>query len=122
MFLYKHFMRAPEDETEDIRRNLGFILSTKRGCGYFLESFGLSDVAFRTPEKAVTQLSQELEENIRLYEPRVVLVRLNEVYDDDGRVRLVATLRRRSTQEVLHLTFDLEKRKFDVQPARPSTD
>jgi phage baseplate assembly protein W len=123
MFLYKHFMRAPEDETEDIRRNLGFILSTKRGCGYFLDSFGLSDVAFRTPEEAVTQLSLELEENIRLYEPRVVLVRLNEIYDDDGRrVRLVAILRRRSTQEVLHLTFDLEKRKFDVQPAVPSTD
>ena len=118
MFLYKHFMGTTVDEEEDIRRNLGFVLSTKRGCGYFLETFGLSDVAFRTPEEAVTLLTREIEENVRLYEPRVELVKVNEVYDDDGkRVRLVVLLRRRSSKEVLRLVVDLERGSFDVLPA-----
>nr|PZN19149.1 MAG: hypothetical protein DIU78_21555 [Pseudomonadota bacterium] len=120
MFLYKHFMGARPDEDEDIRRNLGFVLSTKRGCGYFLDSFGLSDMAFRTPEEAVTRLSQELEENIRLYEPRVRLVKINEVYDDDGRrVRLVAILARRASTQELELVIDLENRTFDLRPKGP---
>ncbi|HLV66101.1 MAG TPA: GPW/gp25 family protein [Polyangiaceae bacterium] len=122
MFLYKHFMGEAPDEDEDIRRNLGFVLSTKRGCGYFLDSFGLSDVAFRTPEEAVTNLSRELEENIRLFEPRVHLVKINEVYDDEGRrVRLVAILSRRSSSQQLELVVDLETRSFDVRPKAPDS-
>jgi len=122
MFLYKHFMGEAPDEDEDIRRNLGFVLSTKRGCGYFLDSFGLSDVAFRTPEEAVTNLSRELEENIRLFEPRVHLVKINEVYDDEGRrVRLVAILSRRSSSQQLELVVDLETRSFDVRPKTPDS-
>src|SRR5690606_92917 len=122
MFLYKHFMGEAPDEDEDIRRNLGFVLSTKRGCGYFLDSFGLSDVAFRTPEEAVTNLSRELEANIRLFEPRVHLVNINEVYDDEGRrVRLVAILSRRSSSQQLELVVDLETRSFDVRPKAPDS-
>ena len=122
MFLYKLFMGEAPDEDEDIRRNLGFVLSTKRGCGYFLDSFGLSDVAFRTPEEAVTNLSRELEENIRLFEPRVHLVKINEVYDDEGRrVRLVAILSRRSSSQQLELVVDLETRSFDVRPKAPDS-
>jgi phage baseplate assembly protein W len=115
MFLTKHFLGIKSDEADDIRRNLGFVLSTKRGSGYFLQNFGLSDVAFRTPEEAVTKLTEELEENIRLYEPRVALVKVNEVYDDDGRrVRLVAVLRRRESRELLKLVVNLESRTFDI--------
>ncbi|HEX2734294.1 MAG TPA: GPW/gp25 family protein [Polyangiaceae bacterium] len=120
MFLSKHFLGTAENEIEDIQRNLGFVLSTKRGCGYFLESFGLSEMTFRTPEEAVTQLTRELEENIRLFEPRVELTKIDEEYEDDGkRVRLVATLRQRGTREALRLVIDLEKKSFSFE--EPST-
>jgi phage baseplate assembly protein W len=135
MFLYKHFMEHPEragrpargeeeldEEDADIKRNLEFILGTKRGCGYFpMGTFGVSDMGFRTPEQVVVTRTKELQENIRLYEPRVELLKINEEYDDDGeRVRLVAVLRRRSSEEQLHLVVDLEKGTFDVQPAKDS--
>lgn len=90
------------------------MLSTKRGTGYFLKNFGLSDAAFRTPEETVTVLSEELRENIRLFEPRVELVKINEVYDDDGRrVSLVVVLARRGTKDLLHLSVDLKNGSFD---------
>lgn len=113
MFLYKHFLSTPDeantDETEDILRNLGYILSSKRGCSHFRPLFGLSDVAFRTPEEAVTQISQEVLENVRLYEPRVRLIRVDEQYDDDGRrASLIVVLRPWSDEPDIHLRVDLQ--------------
>jgi phage baseplate assembly protein W len=116
VFLSKHFLGIKPDEAEDIERNLGFVLSTKRGCGYFLPSFGLSEMTFRTPEEAVTKLTLELRENIELFEPRVELVKIDEVYDDDGRqVRLVAMLKPRSSSKLLRLVIDLEKKNFSFE-------
>ncbi len=113
MFLYKHFMNTADDEDGDIRRNIELVLSTKRGCGYFLDSFGLSDTAFRTPEEAVVTLSREIEENIRLYEPRVELARIKEVYDDDGqKVRLEVVLTKRSGGRSLRIAVNLKNREI----------
>jgi phage baseplate assembly protein W len=119
MFLSKHFLGAKVDELEDIQRNLGFVLSTKRGCGHFIDRFGLSEMTFRTPEEAITQLTAELEENIRRFEPRVTLVKVDEEYDDDGkRVRLVAILRRRDARDGMRLVFDLGNKSFSFELAR----
>jgi phage baseplate assembly protein W len=114
MFIAKHFLNIPPDESDDIRRNLKLILSTKRGTGYFLKNFGLSDVVFRTPEETVTVLTEELKENIRLFEPRVRLVKINEEYDDDGqRVTLVVLLERIDTRAPIRLSVDLKHGSFD---------
>jgi phage baseplate assembly protein W len=120
MFLAKHFLGVKPDETEDIQRNLGFVLSAKRGCGYFVPSFGLSEMTFRTPEEAVTKLTEEIKQNISLFEPRVELVKVDEVYDDDGQqVRLVAVLRPRASDTVLRLVVDLQDKSFSFE-APPS--
>jgi len=116
MFLYKHFVPGSStSELDDIIRNLGFILVTKRGFGYFLESFGLTDAGFRTMEEMVTTMTRELEENIRLYEPRVQLVDIDEEYVDD-RARLLVNLRMRDSSEKLKLTVNLADRTFDIRP------
>jgi type VI secretion system lysozyme-like protein len=115
VFLYKHFLREPGTVEDDIRRNLKLVLSTRRGTGYFLPTFGLSDVTYRTPEEMVVVLTREIEENIRLYEPRVSLVKVHEVYDDDGcRVHLVAELRMREKGAPLRLVVDLAHGTFDI--------
>jgi predicted component of type VI protein secretion system len=119
MFLSKHFLGARVDDLEDIQRNLGFVLSSKRACGYFLTSFGLSEMTFRTPEEAVVRLSAEIEENIRLYEPRVALVKISEVYDDDGRVKLIIRLRLRSKDETLRLVVDAKSGTFTFEIEAP---
>ncbi len=116
MFLYKHFMGASDDEDADIRRNLEFVLSTKRGCGYFHDDFGLSDVSFRTPEEAVVTLSREIEENIRLYEPRVRLIRIKEVYDDEGKkVRLDVLLEKQSDRAKMRIAMNLASKRIAVE-------
>ena len=118
MFLYKHFIGGSETkEIDDIVRNLTFVLKTKRGCGYFIQTFGLSDVGYRTPAEMVTALSDELEENIRQFEPRVELAGIDEEHDDDGRrVRLVVSLRLRNADEKLKLVLDLKNNTFEIVP------
>lgn len=116
MFLYKHFVGGPNtSETDDIIRNLGFILTTKRGYGYFQESFGLTDTGYRTTEEMVTTMTREIEENIRLFEPRVELVDIDEEYADD-RARLIVNLRVRDRKDKLMLTVNLSDRSFDIVP------
>ena len=117
MFLHKHFGNGEVSEVDDIARNLGHVLRTKRGTGYFLKNFGLSDVGYRTPEEMITGLTAEIAENIRLYEPRVQLIAVDEEYDDDGnRAQLVVRLRLRSKDERLGIVLDLKTNTFDIVP------
>lgn len=116
MFLYKHFVGGNAlTELDDVVRNLGHVLHTKRGTGYFLRNFGLSEVGFRTPEEMVKTLTAEIRENVRLYEPRVAVVDIDEDYDDAGqRARLVVRLRLRSSKEPLRIVVDLKNNTLDV--------
>ena len=120
MFLYKHFVHGPKtSELDDIVRNVNFVLNTKRGYGYFLENFGLSDIGFRTTEEMVTLMSREIEENLRLYEPRVEVGAIDEVYEEGKRPRLVVNLRLRGRAEKLELVVDLGSRSFDIHAVEP---
>lgn len=116
MFLRKHFLGgASRGELGDVVDNLTNVLSSRRGVGHFLDNFGLSDAGFRTPEESFTAMTAELRETIRLYEPRVELIDVDEEYDDDGsRARLVVALRLRSHGERLRLVVDLSDRSFDL--------
>src|SRR5688500_9446297 len=118
MFLRKHFLDGGEHgELEDIMQNLRWIFSTRRGAGYFLDDFGVSDIGFRTPEEVIVALSSALRENIRRYEPRVELIDVDEDWDDAGkRSKLTVRLRLRERAEKLEIVVDLGKRSFDVRP------
>ena len=63
----------------------------------------------------VTTVSSEITENIRLYEPRVELVDIDEDYAG-GRARLIVQLRQRDGREKLQLTVNLADRTFDIRP------
>ncbi len=116
MFLYKNFLGGhPTTELEDVVRNLSNVLGTKRGTGYFLPNFGTSDVGFRTPEEMVVALTAEIRENVRLWEPRVEVIDIDEDWDDAGkRTRLSVRMRLRASGEKLQVVVDLAKRTFDV--------
>lgn len=115
MFLHKHFGGGQDTgEVDDIIRNLGFILATKRGCGYFLETYGLTDTGFRTMEELVVTMTREITENVRLYEPRVELTDIDEDYTG-ARPRLIVYLRVRDRREELTLTVNLTERTFDIR-------
>lgn len=118
MFLYKHFLQGNQlGELDDVIRNLSNVLHTKRSTGYFLPTFGLTEVGYRTPEQMVNSLKAELRENIRLYEPRIELIDIDEDYDDDGRRSTLAIhFRLRSSRERAELVFNLKENTFDIRP------
>ncbi len=119
MFLRKHFLgRGPCSELEDVRENLAHVLGTKRGTGYFLPDFGLTELGYRTPEEMVVALSDELRQTLALYEPRVEVLEVEEDWDDLGkRTRLVVRLRVREASEPLSIVVDLQKRSLQVVAA-----
>ncbi len=116
MFLYKHFVGGREvSETDDIIRNLSHILSSKRSVAYFLRSFGLTDTGFRTQSEMIQTMSEEIAENVRLYEQRVELVEIEEEFVN-GRAKLIVNLRVRGQKDKLKLTVNLADRTFDISP------
>ena len=119
MFLRKHFL---DGETlsvlDDVMQNLRWIFGTRRGSGYFLEDFGMSDAGFRTPAEKVVSLTEEIRQNIRLYEPRVEVIDVDEDWDDAGKQsKLTVRLRLRDNKEKLEVVVDMAQRSFDVRPA-----
>ena len=120
MFLFKNFLGGhATSQLDDVIRNLSNVLGTKRGTGYFLTNFGTSDVGFRTPEEMVQALTAEIRENVRLWEPRVEMLDIDEDWDDAGkRTRLSVRMRLRDGGEKLQVVVDLAKRTFDVVSAR----
>ena len=54
--------------------NLNNILGTKRGYGFFLEKFGLSDYKhISSHDEIVKMICVEIKESIELFEPRVIV-------------------------------------------------
>lgn len=118
MFLRKHFLDGVElSPLEDVMQNLNWIFSTRRGSGYFLEDFGVSDVGFRTPSEMVVSMTEEIRQTIRLYEPRVEVIDIDEDWDElTNQPKLILRLRLRNQSDKLEVVVDLAKRSFDVRP------
>jgi len=117
VFLNKHFGDPTiTDDVEDIIRNLGYIFRTRRGSGYFRPTFGLTGPGHRTRDEMVLLLKGEIEENIRLYEPRVELMDVAEVQDDkDGLPLIVAKMKILGTMLGLKLKAHLVSRVFRME-------
>jgi phage baseplate assembly protein W len=118
MFLRKHFLGGGQlSVLEDVMENLRWIFSTRRGSGYFLDDFGVSDAGFRTPAEMVVSTMDEIRQNIRLYEPRVEVIDVDEDWDEAGKQsKLVVRLRLRDAKEKLEIIVDPAQRSFDERP------
>jgi phage baseplate assembly protein W len=117
MFLRKHFLGGESlSVLEDVMENLRWIFGTRRGSGYFLDDFGVSDAGFRTPAEMVVSTIDEIRQNIRLYEPRVEVIDVDEDWDEAGKQsKLVVRLRLRDAKEKLEIVVDTAQRSFDVR-------
>lgn len=121
--LFRKFLKGEETLQEDVQRNLGYLLRAKRGAASFHPQFGLSETGFRTAEEMLVRLGEEIRENIRLFEPRIELIDIEEDYDTaDGRARLVVNCRLKDTQEPLTLVFSPQGRTLSVAPKKGSSE
>ena len=72
--------RAQGDEVRSVVENLNRVLNTKKGFGYWLEGYGIGDYNVHRGRSAIVKtLVEELQENIRRFEPRVSLEEVTEV-------------------------------------------
>lgn len=123
MFLRRKFLGVRRyTELEDIRENLQAILTSKRGSSFFLETFGVTETGYRTPEEMITQLMREIQENIKLYEPRLKVVEIDEVYGDNGAVRLEVQCALKSTSERLKIVMAGNGTFVSVSDGKPVVD
>lgn len=120
-FLHRKFGGGgPETELEDVMRNLRYVLGSKRGSGSFLPKFGLTETGFRTPDEMVVALSREIRETVGLYEPRVEIDDIDELYEKDGSVKLEVRCRVLDSAERLAILLDPKRQSLDVARAKPS--
>ncbi|MEZ0227887.1 MAG: GPW/gp25 family protein [Planctomycetota bacterium] len=72
--------RQKPTEISSVIANLNYILNTKKGFGFWRESYGLGDYnAFRGRKKIVETLLDEIRASIGQFEPRVRLEDIREV-------------------------------------------
>jgi predicted component of type VI protein secretion system len=65
--------------------NLNHVLNTRKSFGSWLKPFGIGDWnEYKSRGKIVDTIIEEIKENIRLYEPRVVLEDIAEVPSDSA--------------------------------------
>ena len=68
---------AEEDEIASIIDNLNNMLNTKRGYGFFLQDFGLSDYHHLSScDDIAEMITREINENIERFEPRLKLINI----------------------------------------------
>lgn len=118
MFLHRVFLKEKNVSTlEDVVRNVGYVLDTKRGAGHFVADFGLTETGYRTPQETLEAMRSEITETLTRYEPRLIVDEVEEIYDDDGRMHLQIKCRVRSGGKLL-LTADPRERKVRVEAGK----
>lgn len=112
-FLYRKFLGGEETLLEDIMRNLGYIFSTTRGTSVYMPAFGLSSSGFRTNEEMINTYRKEILECVKLYEPRIEVVELEEEYDEaSSRPKLIVHFRIHGESQIRTTQIDPNQKSF----------
>ncbi len=115
-FVRRTGLRNENEELNGIVSNLNNILNTRKGYGSILRDFGIRDMnEFISREHIALAVIEEVKANIEKYEPRVELVSITRV-DDDNPLRLSFQIecRLRETQQSLHMVFDTVYSSVDL--------
>lgn len=100
--------RGEDDEIESIIENLNNILTTRRGYGFFLHDFGVSDHHHLSScNDIATIIIAEVKENIESFEPRIEVVEMKVVDGDNiGRLCFTIDCMVRDNEQPLKLFLD----------------
>lgn len=122
MALFSKFTRAyrrtPEQGTDvqDIIDNLNNILNTRRGYGALIPDLGIRDLnEYSSRDQIATAIVEEVGQNIERFEPRVQLVGITRIEDDNPfrlSFRIDCTLK--ETAQSLRMVFDSVNSQFSL--------
>lgn len=75
--------KIQDDEVNSIIENINNILTTRRGYGFFLQGFGMSDHHHLNSGSDIAAIIiKELKENIENFEPRIEVTEIVNIADD----------------------------------------
>ncbi len=75
--------KIEDDEVNSIIENINNIITTRRGYGFFLQDFGISDHHHLNACSDIAAIIiKELKENIENFEPRVEVVKIVDLKSD----------------------------------------
>ena len=118
MFLYRNFMKQESSGAPlitDSMRNLQWSFDTKRGCGYFIPEFGLTQGGFRTNADIIEAYTDEIKEIIDLFEPRLKFLELGDDYDPEtGRIKLEIECKFADSGEPFTIRLDPQTNQLNI--------
>jgi predicted component of type VI protein secretion system len=107
--LLKRFHKEPRRVTElsAVIDSLNRILSTKKSFGFWVEGYGIGDFnKYRSRERIVATLVEEIKENVRRFEPRIRVDSVAEVPTEGAfKIKLQMSVML-DTPRPLRVTFD----------------
>ena len=122
MVLFKKFLQHQEgfrsdQELLDIVSNLRNILNTRRGYGSFLRDFGVDDMnEYYSRDQIALAVIREVQESVEKYEPRVQLLKISRIEDDDPqRLSFRIECRLSDTTQSIQLEFDSLYNTFSLE-------
>jgi type VI secretion system lysozyme-like protein len=106
------------DELNSIIKNLNNLLTTKRGYGFFLQDFGLSDYHHLSACTEITaQIIEEIKQIITQFEPRIEVIEVVHIQNDAfERLSFAINCQVRSTNLPLNLLVDPKRGCVKVNP------
>lgn len=126
MFLRKHFPGDPVPVHEagplanDIVENLRAMLTARRGSSSFRPSYGLSTVGYLTAQQMVAELGAQIAENIASFEPRLEVLEVEEVHDEEtNQAAVLVSCRARSENLKIYILSNPRRTEICVG-ARPA--
>lgn len=112
-FLHRKFLGVTETPRDAVLRNLGYLLTAKRGAASLLPGFGLTETGFRSDAERLAGLGAEIRETLSRYEPRVEVLEIDEDPErGSGAPGLVVRLLLRDTHEPMDLLWEPGTRRL----------
>lgn len=118
MFLRK-FQRRQTDEglLQAILDNLNNVLNTKKGFGSFVKELGIGDWnEYKSRDKIVETIIEEIKENVRRFEPRVILTEIEEVESGSpSRVRFEVKCKFAEGSKPIYIILNSSENRISVE-------
>jgi predicted component of type VI protein secretion system len=117
--LVEHFYqrKRPDAKVQGIVEHLNHMLNTRKGFGSWLKDYGIGDyTVHKARNKALEKLIEEIQETVRIYDPRVSIDSIEEVESGSSfRVKLEVRCSFLEFEKPVSIVIDSLQNKVSVE-------